>query len=117
MSEYEKIRNANRLSITTIDLLHLMSEYGKMLRIEDEITMHLVDDQLQQIDTDTRGIFQLYFYMNLFTPVDGSSIIRHKTRSKSTLEKLLNEIFSLDRNINEKLIEQFAEEHEIRKGE
>ena len=29
MSEYEKIKNMNRLSETTIDLLHLMNEYGK----------------------------------------------------------------------------------------
>ena len=94
-----------------------MSEYGKMHRIEDEDTVHLVDDQVLKIDTDTCGIFQFYFYVNLFTPVDGSSIIHDKTLSKSTLEKLLNKIFSLDKDNNEKLIEQFAEEHEIRKGE
>ena len=94
-----------------------MSEYGKMHRIEDEDTVHLVDDQLLKIDTDTCGIFQFYFYVNLFTPVDGSSIIHDKTLSKSTLEKLLNKIFSLDKDNNEKLIEQFAEEHEIRNGE
>ena len=94
-----------------------MSEYGKMHRIEDEDTVHLVDDQLLKIDTDTCGMFQFYFYVNLFTPVDGSSIIQDKTLSKSTLEKLLNKIFSLDKDNNEKLIEQFAEEHEIRKGE
>ena len=29
MKEYEKIENMNRLSETTIDLLHLMNEYGK----------------------------------------------------------------------------------------
>ena len=29
MKEYEKIKNMNRLSETTIDLLHLMNEYGK----------------------------------------------------------------------------------------
>ena len=29
MKEYKKIKNMNRLSETTIDLLHLMNEYGK----------------------------------------------------------------------------------------
>ena len=39
---YEKIKNINKLSETTIDLLHLMNEYGKnigskmkLLSIED----------------------------------------------------------------------------------
>ena len=114
MCEYEKIKNANSFINTTIDLLHLMSKYGKMHKIGDEVTVHLVNDQLQKLDTDTCGVFQLYFYVN-FTPVDGSSIIQDKALSKSTLEKLLNEIFSLDRDNNKKLIEQFAEEHEIRK--
>ena len=64
MSEYEKIKNGNRLSTTTIDLLHLMSEFRKMHNVKDEVTVHLVNDQLQKIDTDACGIFQLYFYMN-----------------------------------------------------
>ena len=89
-----------------------MYEYGKLHKIRDEVTVHLVDDQLQKLDTDTCGILQLYFYLNLFMPVDGSSIIQDKTLSKSTVEKLLNETFSLDRGSNEKLIEQFAEEQE-----
>ena len=74
-----------------------------------------MDDQLQKIDTDMCGIVHLYFYMNLLTPMDGSSITQDKTLSKSTIEKLMNEIFPLDRDSNEKLVEQFAEENEIRK--
>ena len=78
MSEYEKIKYGNRLSTTTIDLLHLKSEFGKMRNVKDEVMVHLVNNQLQKIDTDTCGIFQLCFYMNLLTPVDGSSIIHDK---------------------------------------
>ena len=92
MGEYKKIRNGNRLSTTTIDLLHLMYQYGKLHNIKDEVTVHLVDYQLQKIDTDMCGIFQLYFYVNLFIPMDGSSIIQDKPLSKSTIEKLMNEI-------------------------
>ena len=94
-----------------------MSEFDKLHKIKDEVTVHLVDDQLQKIETDTCGIFQLYFYVNLFKPMDGSSIIQDKTLSKSTIEKLLNKIFSLDRDNNEKLVEPFVEENEIRKGD
>ena len=75
--------------------------------------MHLIDDQLQKIETDTCGIFQLYFYVNLFTPLENSSIVNDKKLSKLTLEKLLNEIFYLDSNKNKSLVEQFAEEKDI----
>ena len=117
MKEYEKIRHANRLNTTAIDLLHLIRELGKLHGIKDEVTIHLVDDQLQKLETDMCGIFQLYFYVNLFTSIEGSSIINDKALSKFTLKKLLNEIFSQDRGSNEKKIEQFAKEYEIKKGD
>ena len=116
MREYEKIRNGHRLTTTTQDLLHLMYEFGKLHKINDVVTVHLVDDQLQKIEMDTCGIFQLYFYVHLFTPLENSSIVNDKKLSKSTLEKLLNEIFYLDRDKNESLGEQFAEEKDILKG-
>ena len=116
MREYEKIRNSHRLTTTTQDLLHLMYEFGKLHKINDVVTMHLVENQLQKIETDTCRIFQLYFYVNLFTPLENSSIANDKNLSKSTLEKLLNEIFYLDRDKDESLVEQFAEEKEIARG-
>ena len=78
--------------------------------------MHLVENQLQKIETDTCRIFQLYFYVNLFTPLENCSIVNDKNLSKSTLEKLLNEMFYLDRDKDESLVEQFAEEKEIARG-
>ena len=92
-----------------------MYEFGRLHKIKDEIKVHAVDNQLQKLETDTCGIFQLYFYTNLFTPVGGSKIINDKKLSKRTIEKLLNEIFPLDRDKNEKLIEQFAEENNVRR--
>ena len=35
----------------------------------------LLDDQLQQLATNTCGIFQLYFCKNLFDPARNSKII------------------------------------------
>ena len=115
MREYGKIRNGDRLTTTTQDLLYLMYEFGKLHKINDVVTVHLVDDQLQKIETDTCGIFQLYFYINLFTPLE-YLIVNNKKLSKLTLEKLLNEIFYLDRDKNESLVEQFAEEKDIARG-
>ena len=88
--KYEKIKNANRLSITTQDLLHLMNEFGKKHNLINEVTVHFVHDQLQKTETDICGIFQLYFYVNLFNPVENSQIISDKTLTKKTTEKLLN---------------------------
>ena len=51
MNEYEKIKNANRLSTTTQDLLHLMNEFRKKHNLKNEVMVHFVDDQLQQKQT------------------------------------------------------------------
>ena len=114
MSDYEKIKDTKQLKTTTQDLLHLMYEFGKLHNIEDEITVFSLDDQLQKIDTDTCGIFQIYFYYNLFNPFSDSSIIIDKVLTKHTIENLLNEIFSLNQEQNEKVIEQFAQQNNIR---
>ena len=113
MIKYEKIRNGHRLKPTAQDLLHLMNEFGKLHKIKDIVKVHLVDDKLKKIKTDTCGMFQFYFYFNLFIPFENSSIINDKKLSKSTIEKLLNEIFSLDRSKNEVAVKKFAQEKNI----
>ena len=113
MQEYEKIKNENRLSETTIDLLDLMYKFGKKHNLRNEVIVHLVDDQLQMIERDTCGMYQIYFYVNLFNPLENSSIIIEKILNKRTIEKLLNEILSTDRQENENRRKQFAEENYI----
>ena len=61
MGAYKEVKNANNLSTTTIDLLHLMYEFGKLHKVNDEIKVHLVDDQLQNLDTDTCEYFNFTF--------------------------------------------------------
>ena len=70
MIEHGKIRNRHRLTPTVQDLLHLMNEFGKLLKIKDIVKIHLVNNQLQKIETDTCGMFQLYFYFNLLMPFE-----------------------------------------------
>ena len=115
MKEYEKIKNEHRLRPTTQDLLHLIYEYGRLHNIKDLVTVYSVDDQLQKLETDTCGIFQLYFYFNLFVPYENSSVLGDSKLTKRKVEKLLNEIFSLDRNQNEEEMERFAKEKNIRR--
>ena len=60
-------------------------------------------------------MYQLYFYVNLFNLLEVSSIINERILSKQTIEKLLNKILTTDRQENERRIEQFAEEYDIRR--
>ena len=115
MKEYEKIKNEHRLRPTTQDLLHLIYKYGRLHNIKDLVTVYSVDHQLQKLEADTCGIFQLYFYFNLFVPYENSSVLGDSKLTKRTVEKLLNEIFSLDRNQNEEEMERFAKEKNIRR--
>ena len=88
-----------------------MKKFGKKHNLKNEVTVHFVDNQLQKTETDTCGIFQLYFYVNLFNPVENSQIISDKTLTKKNpIEKILNEIFTTDKYENESRIEVFMDE-------
>ena len=104
-----------KLNTTVADLLHLIKEFGKLHNIRNEIVLYLVDDQLQELTSDTCGIFQLYFYKNLFDPLakTKSQIINDKKLTRNTISKLLNEPFLLDREENESMVEKFAEQYDI----
>ena len=91
-----------------------MYEFGKLHNVKDEVTVFSLDDELQKIETDTCGIFQIYFYYNLFNPFTNSSIIEDNVISKHTIQKLLNEIFTLNQEQNEKVITKFALENNVR---
>ena len=67
--EYKKLKNFDKLSETTVDLLHLINEYGKK-RLRNEFILHLVDDQLQMVEKDTCGMYQIYLCVTLFNLLD-----------------------------------------------
>ena len=72
----------------------------------------MVEDLIKYLDTATCGIFQIYFYDNLFNPDENSKMQNNreltKKKQKKTVETLLNELFVLDQNKNEQTIEQYA---------
>ena len=73
-NEYDKIKKKgvlSKLTDTAKDLFYLLSEFSKY-HSANEIMLHAVDDQLQENSSDTCGIFQLYFYKNLFEPLETS---------------------------------------------
>ena len=76
----------------------------------------MVEDQIQDLESNTCGIFQLYFYENMFNP-DQSSKIQNDTKlKKSTVETLLNELFSLDDKENEIKMVEYAEKLGVEKS-
>ena len=62
-------------------------------------------------------LVQSYFYVNFFNPLEDNSTVNEKSLNKKTIEKLLNEILSTNRQENESRIEEFAEENDICRGE
>ena len=73
----------------------------------------MLEDPIQNTETVTCGIFQLYFYKKLFNPKADSKIQNNKKLTKKTVETLLNELFSLDIDNNEKVIRQYALNRDI----
>ena len=68
----------------------------------------MVEDRLQDLDSATCGIFQIYFYQNLFNAEKNSKIQGNAKLNKKTVETLLNKIFSLDDKEKEIKMEEYA---------
>ena len=110
---FKKI-NKSSLTPTAQDFFHSLNEFVKVHNT-DYADIYMVDDQLQNIETDTCGLFQLYFYINLFIPQEKSQIIKNKTLNLRTIRNLLNELFSKNTAQNEEIVENFALEHGIKR--
>ena len=64
---FEKLSQNEFLKLSSITATYFtFNEFAELTRIKDEVILHFVDDQLQSKTSDTCGIFQLYFYKNLF---------------------------------------------------
>ena len=71
----------------------------------------MVEDRVQHLNSSTCGIFQLYFYDNLFNPNENSKIQGNTKLTKRTIETLLYELFPLDnKNSNKQKREQYTTE-------
>ena len=74
----------------------------------------MVEDRVQDLNSVTCGVFQIYFYDNLFNPDENSKIQNKKRLNKKTIETSLSELFVLDdQETNEATIKQYANEKNI----
>ena len=60
-----------------------------------------------------KKMFQLYWYVNLFNLLESSTIIHAEKLNKKTIEVVLNETLSTNKEENEDRIEAFAHENNI----
>ena len=77
------------------------------------MNISVLENAIQNLVTSTCGLFQLYFYKNLFDSDKKSKILNHQTLNKNTLETIINDSFSNDINKNEYLVTNFKEEYEL----
>ena len=69
----------------------------------------MVEDKIQDLNSMTCGIFQIYFNDNLFNPDENSKIEDKNQLNKRTIKTLSNERFVLaDQKTNEATIKQYA---------
>ena len=96
------------LSDTARNFFYFIQACGIKLKLRSFVNIWMVEDRLQDLDSATCGIFQIYFYQNLFNPDENSKIQGETKLNKKTVETLLNEIFSLNDKENKIKMEEYA---------
>ena len=103
----------SRLTDTAKDFFHLLNKFAWVSNLAHEVTVVVVDDELQELYSDTGGVFQLYFYKHLFDLDENSKILLDKHLTKKRVETLVNDIFPKGKNKNECRVSEFAKKHHI----
>ena len=103
-------KEIDSLSDTATDFCCFIQAFGIKLKLRSFVNIWVVEDRIQDLDSATCGIFELYFYENLFN-IDKNSKIQNVSKLKrTTVRTLLNELFSLDNRENDIKMEEYADE-------
>ena len=102
----------DQLTNTAKNFFHLLEQFAKLKKTYC-MNILILENQIQDLISPNCGQFGLYFYKNLFDPDEKRKILSHGTLNKSTLETIINEIFSTGINENEHVIKTFKEEYEL----
>ena len=73
----------------------------------------IVEDPLQNIESDYCGVFQLYFYDHLFGLNNDTKILNHENISKTTVQTLCKELFLLDQHNNGNISREYIKKNNI----
>ena len=99
----------SQLNETATYFFHLLYQFAK-LKKTNKMNIVILENNLQELTSSTCGIFQLYFYKNLFDPSIRSTILEQKNLNTTTVQILLNEIFTSETQENERRIKLFKQE-------
>ena len=102
-------KEVDSLSDTARNFFYFIQAFGLKLKLRSFVDIWMVEDRVQYLDSTTCGIFQIYFYDNLFNPDKNSKIQSETKFKKSTVETLLNELFSLNDKDHEIKMEEYAD--------
>ena len=103
-------KEIDSLSNTARDFFYFIQAFGIKLKLRSFVNIWMVEDRIQDLNSATCGIFQLHFYENLFNPDQNNTIQNESKLKKTTVETLLNELFSLDDRENEVKMKKYADE-------
>ena len=107
-------KELDTFSDTTTNFFHFVQAFGNKLKLRYFVNIWMVEDRVQDLNSVTCRIFQIYFYDNFLNPNENSKIQDKKQLNKRTIESLLNELFILDdQEINEATIRHYANENNI----
>ena len=84
------------LSDTASNFFHFIQDFGSKLKLRNFVNVWMVEGRVQNLDSMTFGIFQLYFYDNLFNPNENCNVQEKCRLNKWTLKTLLNDVCVLD---------------------
>ena len=105
-------KRKDQLTDTAKNFFHLLEQFAKLKKTHC-MNILILENQIQELTSSTCGHFQLYFYKNLLDPDKKSKIVSHRTLNKSTLQTIMNEVFSTDIKENEYIVKNFKEEYNL----
>ena len=105
-------KTKDQLTETAQNFFHLLEQFVKLKKTHC-MNILILENQIQDLISPNCRQFQLCFYKILFDPNEKSKILSHGTLNKSTLETIINEIFSTDIDGNEHIVENFKQEYEL----
>ena len=104
------VEELDALSDTASNFFRFIQAFSNKLKLRNFVNIWVVEDRVQNLNSATCGILQLYFYDNLFNPNKNSKIQNKARLNKKTIGTLLNELFVLDgQDKNEETIRQHAQ--------
>ena len=110
--------NLHKKNLTACHSLHniflkLFMRLVHIRKIKNTVEVVTVDDNLQSLSTDYCGVFQLYFYLNLFESLN-TSIVAKKSTKKLDIKligELLQLLFNTGTHQNEGILDAFILQH------